>query len=228
VRVARFSTTPRARGVFRVPALLLVAVLALTACRGSGFDYIGSPDRKAYFKVPLEWKKFTKHDLLAASGQDVSDATTQTLPWLVAYDASPQPAADHVLALQAAVKHPVVLAQTVALDFASRDQISLATIRNQIYPVDELVNNDGAEIRDYEELALEGGYRGIRIEYDVITQGTSMVTAGNQVIRVHQVGIIDHASENLYLFAVRCEAHCYEENAKLIDQIVESWQVKEL
>lgn len=218
---------PRARGWFRLAAFLIVAAVGLAACRGSGFDYVGSPDRRATFKVPLEWKEFTKRDLLAASGQDLSNATNEAFPWLVGFDAAPKPAASNVLALEDPVDHPVVLAQTLTLDFAARDQISLAVIRNAIYPVDQLVETDAAEVREYEELVLEDGFRGIRVEYDVTQGGATTVTAGNEVIRVLQVGIVDPATENLYLFAVRCESHCFEDNAKLIDQIADSWRVRE-
>jgi hypothetical protein len=210
-----------------VPGLLLVAALALPACAGSGFDYVGSPDRKASFKVPLEWKEFTKRDLLAATGQDVSEATGDALPWLIGFDSAAAPTADHVLSLGAPVGDPVVLAQTLALDFATRDQVSLGTIRNQVYPIDELLNNNAAEILDYEELNLEGGLRGIRMEYDVHPEGITTVGPGNEAIRVLQIGILDARTENLYLFAIRCEASCYEEHAKLIQQIADSWTVKE-
>lgn len=212
----------------RVVALSSLVALGLTACGESDFDFVGSPDRKAYFKVPLEWKEYSKRDLLAASGLDLSDVTQQTLPWLVAYDSAPDPSADHILELGDAPDHPVVLAQARVLDFASRDQTSLGSIRNELYPVDELVQGDAAEIRDYEELVLDRGYRGIRIEFDVTLGGNAEITAGNEVIRVHQIGVVDPGTETLYLFAIRCESHCFDENGKLIDQIVDSWTVKEL
>lgn len=213
---------------WRLIAVVALTGLLLAACGASDFDFVGSPDRKAYFKVPLEWKEFSKRDLLAASGLDLSEVSQQTLPWLVAFDSAPRPSADHVLQLGDAPDHPVVLAQARVLDFASRDQTSLGTIRNELYPVDELIQNDSAEIRDYEELVLDEGYRGIRIEFDVALGGNAEISAGNQVIRVHQIGIVDPATETLYMFAIRCESHCFDENDKLIDQIVESWTVKEL
>lgn len=212
----------------RFLAFIALPALLLPACGGSEFDFVGSPDRKAYFKIPLDWKEFSRRDLLAASGLDLSDVTQQTLPWLVAFDSAPRPSADHVLELAEAPDHPVVLAQARQLDFASRDQISLGTIRNEVYPVDELIQNDAAEIRDYEELVLDEGYRGIRIEFDVTLGGNAEITSGNEVIRVHQIGIVDPATETMYLFAIRCESHCFDENDKVIDQIVESWTVKEL
>lgn len=212
----------------RAVAFLSSTLLLFAACGESDFDFVGSPDRKAYFKVPLEWQQFDRRDLLAASGLDLSQVTQETLPWLVAFDSAPQPSADHILELGDAPDHPVVLAQARVLDFTSRDQVSLGSIRNELYPVDQLIQNDAAEIRDYEEIVLDQGYRGIRIEFDVALGGNAEIAAGNEVIRVHQIGIVDPATETLYLFAIRCESHCFDENDKVIDQIVESWTVKEL
>lgn len=210
----------------RLGAILAVAV-PLVACGGSAFDFEVSPDRSAFFKVPDDWERFNKRQMLIASGQSLNDATDQRLPWLVGYDASPNPAIDHVLNFERPPRHPVVMAQAVALDFGTRDGLSLSSIRNAIYPVDEMLENDQASILEYEELSLPDGFRGIRIEYDVISQGILPVVSGNDVIRVSQVGIHDAATETLYLFVVRCESHCYRDHDRLLSQITDSWTVKE-
>lgn len=209
---------------------LVGGTVALAACGGlveSEFTFVQSADRKAFFKVPAEWERFTKRDLLLASGQSLSEATDQAFPWLIAFDGDPNPSVEHVLRLADAPDHPVVLAQAQVLDFSSRDQFSLGSIRNQFYRVDQLLDSDQASIRSYEELVLEGGFRGVRIEYDVVPQGVNTVAEGSDVIRVAQVGILDPATENLYLLAIRCESHCFRDNRSLIDQILDSWTVKE-
>jgi hypothetical protein len=63
--------------------------------------------------------------------------------------------------------------------------------------------------------------------YDVVLEGISSVTAGNKVIRVTQESIVDPATNRLYMIVVRCESHCYRDNKSLIDQIANSWTVKE-
>lgn len=222
------SAIPSSRAAARLLAVAIVPALLLPSCGGSDFDFVGSPDRKAYFKIPLEWRQFSRRDLLAASGQELSDATQQAVPWLVGFDSAPQPSADHVLRLEEAPDHPVVMAQALALTPAARDEISLRLMRNTIYPLDQLLQDQSAEVRDYEELVFDEGFRGLMIEYDVTLGRNVEVTAGTDVIRVHQIGVLDPATETLYQFAIRCESHCFDENDKLIDQIVESWTVKEL
>lgn len=205
----------------------LVAGLFLAACSRSAFDFEVSPDRTAFFKVPDNWERFSKRAMLIASGQSLNTESDERLPWLVGYDAAPTPAIDHVLDFDRPPRHPVVLAQAITLDFGTRDQLSLGSIRNAVYPVDELLDTDQASILGYEELSLPDGFRGIRIEYDVITQGILPIVSGNTVIRVSQIGIHDAATETLYLLVVRCESHCYRDHDRLIDQITDSWTVKE-
>lgn len=209
-------------------APLVAGGILLAACGGTGdFDFVGSPDRKAFFKVPLEWKQFNKRNLLIASGQSLNTATDERLPWLIAFDAAPNPSINHVLDFSEAPQHPVVLAQAISLDFGARDQLSLGSIRNAVYPIDELLDQDQASILNYEEITLDEGFRGIKIEYDVITQGIIPVVSGNTVIRVTQVGVTDPETETLYLLLVRCESHCYRDHQALISQITDSWTVKE-
>ncbi len=206
---------------------LAAGAILLAACGGASFNFTSSSDDKAFFKVPKQWREYNRLDILEAAGQSESAATERAIPWLVAFDADPEPSVIHVLSLELAPEYPVVLAQTRALDFSTRDQISLGSLRNQLYPVDDLLQNDAAEIIAYEEVVLEDGFRGIEMTYDVLTQGISPVTRGNQVIRVRMMGILDAKTENLYWLAIRCRAECFVEHQGMIDQIAESWTVRE-
>jgi len=77
-----------------------------------------------------------------------------------------------------------------------------------------------------EDVSNEGRC-GIRIVFDVLPSGIANVQFGNDVIRVNQTAILDPGTELLYLLVVRCESHCYRDNARAIKQIVDSWTVKE-
>ena len=219
-------STPRR---WRWAAGLAGLSVLLGACGGgSGFAYVSSSDRKAYFKVPADWKFYDKREILVASGQSLSSGANEALPWLIGYDSHPDPAIEHVLDVSRAPDYPVVLARVQRLNLQTREGLSLSTLRNVYYPVDRLVQANAAEILNYHDgLVLPGGYRGITIEYDVILGGISNVSLGNDVIRVHQAAVVDPATEWLYLFTIRCESHCYRDNKTLIDQIAESWTVKE-
>ena len=66
---------------------------------------------------------------------------------------------------------------------------------------------------------LTGGFHGLRVEYNV-PEGTDYLT-------IDQIGVVDPQTSTLYLFAIGCEAHCYIDNQDAIDQIANSWTVKE-
>lgn len=224
--LARPTSSGRGRSVALVGSVLALAALA-SACASSEFSYVSSSDRNAYFKIPSDWKYFDKRDILVASGQSLSSGTDRQIPWLIAFDADPKPSLNHVLKLGDAPKHPVVTARVQSLPFQVRDQLSLHSLRNIVYPLDQLLNANAAEIVSTQDVVLEGGLRGSRMTYDVVLQGLSNVAALSGVIRVTQIAVIDPATTKLYVFTIRCESHCYRDNKTLLDQIANSWTVKE-
>src|SRR5947199_10558264 len=104
------SNVPRAgkrRVALVLPALLIALGLALSSCAtGSGFVYVSSSDRRAYFKIPDNWRFFDKRDLLVASGQSLSAESNRQLSWLIGYDASPKPSIQPLLSLADAPRSP--------------------------------------------------------------------------------------------------------------------------
>jgi hypothetical protein len=225
-----FGRTPASR-VSRpgrsMGALVGLAIVLSACATGSGFQYVSSSDRKAYFKVPYNWKFYDKRDILVASGQSLSGETNRQVAWLIGFDADPAPSLEHVIDITIPPKYPAVQARVVALTFQARDQIALGSLRNVFYPVDELSNSNAAEILTYEDVVTEDGFHGSRMVYDVIIAGVSGIVPGNAVIRVNQTAVLDASSQKLYLFTIRCESHCYQANKALIDQIAASWTVKE-
>lgn len=216
----------RRRGAILVALFLGLAILA-GSCSNSGFLYVSSSDRNAYFKVPANWKFFDKRDLLVASGASLSDATNKQVPWLIGFDSDPKPSVDHIIELGYAPVYPVVQAEVQSLPFDVRDQLSLEGMRNFVYDVDQLQRRNFVEILDYKPVTLTGGLHGIRMTFQVALHGLSSVSLDNQVIWITQVTLVDAATQKLYLFVVRCESHCYQANKNLIDVIVDSWTVKE-
>jgi hypothetical protein len=213
----------------RVAALGLVALtLALGACSRSSYEYVSSSDRKAYFKIPANWEFYDKRDLLVASGQSLSTATNDQFPWLIGYDSSPDPSVKHVIDIGDPTSYPVVMAQVEQLPNQVRDQFSINSLRNWVYPVDRLIQANAGEMVSYDDnLVVEGGLHGLRMTFDVTLGGNSSVIAGNKVIRATQTAYVDPKTNRLYLFLIRCESHCYRDNKALIDQITNSWTVKE-
>lgn len=222
-RVRRFKL----RRSVVLPAALVAVAVALSACSDSGFQFVSSSDRKAFFKVPSDWRFFDKREMLVASGQSLSAETNRQLGWLIGFDADPNPAIEHVIDIVRAPRYPVITARVQELNFSLRDNLSLKGLRGLVYDVDRLVQSNHAEMLVYEDLALEGGFHGSRMLYDIIPAGISNVGLGNEVIRVNQISVIDPKVQKVYVFTIRCESHCYQENRVLLDQIADSWTVKE-
>jgi hypothetical protein len=117
--------------------------------------------------------------------------------------------------------YPEGFAQVLPLSESRRDGLSLATLRNALFPIDQMMAADptSVEILNQEDLVLGSGFHGSRYVMNV--------KRGDAYLTISQTALVDPATRMLYLFAIGCEAHCYLDHQKTIDQIVKSWTVKE-
>jgi hypothetical protein len=224
--LGRLGSTGPTRLASLIGVVAAVAVLA-SGCAPSNYSYVSSSDRNAYFKVPSSWKFFDKREILVATGQSLSGEADRQLSWMIGFDADPKPSLDHLINIAEAPKYPVILARVESMSFSIHDQLSLRSLRNVVYPVDRLLDANAAEILSAKDIVLKGGFHGSRLTYDVALQGLNNPTSGADVIRVTQVAVVNAATTKLYLFTIRCESHCYRDNKTLLDQIADSWTVKE-
>src|SRR5437870_600861 len=171
----------RSRGKALSALSLGLAVLS-ASCSSSGFLYVSSSDRNAYFKVPANWKFFDKRDILVASGQSLSAETNKQVPWLIGFDSDPKPSVDHIIKLDYPPNYPVVQAEVQSLPFSVQDQLSLGGMRNLVYQVDRLIQDNFAEMISYKPLTLPGGLHGIQMTFQVALMGLSNVSLDNKVI----------------------------------------------
>ena len=224
--MVRVLSSPFRRPRRLVVLAALVAAMAVLcgACASSGFAYVSSSDHRAYFKVPDSWHYFDKRDILIASGKSLSDATNAEFKWLVGFDADPHPDVTHLFA---ALKYPAILSQVQTMSFAVRDSMSEFAMRNLVFPVDQLLNKASAEIITLKDVTLAGGFHGIHMVYDVVPGGTATVSASPGVLEVNQTTVVDPSNTTLYLLLIQCESHCYRDYSSLIDQVAQSWTVKE-
>jgi len=212
------------RPVRSITALALALGFLLSACGGNEFTYVGSLAERTYFKVPTGWTQYNRQQLLVATGLSESPQADQAFRWMIGFDADPDPSISHVLGLD--TEYPAVLAWVRELDQRSRDNFSLVSIRNAAFPVDELFQRQMAEIVSTEDVVLDGGIRGVRLVYN-LSGGNFTIAEGNKVFRVNQVGFVDPNTSLFYLFLVKCTATCYQHNQRLIDQIADSFTVRE-
>jgi hypothetical protein len=207
-------------------ATLAVVALGLSACAASGYTYVQSGDGHAFFKAPGSWRFYPKRDLVLSGGLFSSKQADQ-FEWLVGYDADPHPSLRHLSDLGSADAYPAIVAYHHALDQVTRDSMSLAEIRNIVYPVDRLLQANAIQVVSTKDITQADGIHGSQVVFDFALDGNFATDASNHVLRVSQTGLLDPATDNLYVFVVRCTADCYQANQTLITQIVNSWTVKE-
>jgi hypothetical protein len=140
---------------------------------------------------------------------------------MVAFDADPKPSLAHLFEPNSGF--PQGFAQVAPLSEKDRDSLSLSTLRNAIFRVDQMSVEDptSVEILQQKDIVLKSGFHGNRYIFNVRLANSDVF------FTVNQTALVDPATRMLYLFLIGCEAHCYLTYQKTIDRIVESWTVKE-
>jgi hypothetical protein len=190
----------------RSSGVALLVLLVAAACQGSGFQYVSNSDTSTYFKLPEEWKLYK---------QDVPSVYTT---YFVAFDGAPKPSPNHLLSPNA--DHPFGLAQVRILTDKQKASWSLVAMRNFDLPIDQLVEQQRAElISEDNDVVLEGGVHGIRVVYNVRHDEGTMT--------ISQTSLVDPTTRVFYQFIIGCEIRCYSRNQDTIEQVVNSWTIEE-
>jgi hypothetical protein len=206
----------------RVSATCATVALALLvpACAGSGFHYVKSSEDRTYFKVPEGWKLYDNDALLEDAKSQLSDDELEQVRssrWLTVFDAHPHPTIGHVAAR--APGFPVGQALVARLSAETADGLSLKSLRNVFYAVDTKITNDKGQMLSYEPVERDGGFHGSHLVAKLTTEKGEMV--------VNQIALFDQATTKVYALAVACSVECYDRNKSKIEQVVDSWTVKE-
>jgi len=205
------------RVVSRVSAIMLVGAIA-AGCSGSGYKYVKTSTNNAYYKVPEDWKIFDKQQVIASTGAQLSAEEEMGLRYLAIFDADPTPSLDHDLQT---ARYPMGIVRVRSLDVEERDDFSLAKLRNEVIPIDEILDQELGDVEVVlgpHTITQDDGLRGTRIVYTVDGKMNSFT--------VDQTGLVDPATNLVYFFIVGCQADCYTDNQTTINEIAESWTVK--
>jgi len=204
-----------------VAICVLAVAFVGAACSSTGYHYVKNSDDRTYFKVPDAWKLFDEEQVLKAYAKDLSPrqrAAERDTSWQVVFDASPKPSLEHLGDPKA--KHPNGIAVVRELSFDDADSLSLGSLRNLFYDVDNAVQNQMGEIIAYEPLELDGGFHGFHLVADVDIQNGGVVT-------LDQTTLVDQATSKVYTLLVTCDSNCYDDNVDQIERVVDSWTVRE-
>jgi hypothetical protein len=197
----------------------LALAVAVAACGSSGYTYVKNSTTRTYFKIPSSWKLFRQDEILDSQPgiSPQQRARSKQAQWIVAFDAARKPSLTHVL--EQSSKEPVGFAQVRALTADEHENYSLAALRNEVIPLEQLSQNDGVDPVSEKEL-VQGSLRGSRLVNNVRAATGSFVT-------FDQTALLDKRTRLIYLLVVTCDADCYVKNQKTINSVVDSWTVKE-
>jgi hypothetical protein len=203
-------------------AMLAFCAVGLVACGGPKYHYVKSTSNHTFVRLPKDWTLYDEDQLLKVSDESPeAKAQFKQLSWSVAFDAAPKPSLDHVLA---DAGHPTGLVQVRTLLPEQRDSFSLADLRTLLLPFDPLAQEaqqaGDVEVVDVKDVHQAGGLHGTDLLLNLKTDG------GDRV-KWRQVALVDGAVHKVHVLAVSCTTDCYDENQKVIDQVVTSWKVKE-
>lgn len=199
-----------------------MAVFALAACGSPKYHYVKSTSDRTFVRVPSKWMLYNEDDLLRASEDSAeSKAAFKSLSWSVAFDASPSPSLDHILAK---ADHPTGLVQVRTLLPAQRDTFSLADLRSLLLPFDPLSDeaqtNGDVEVLESKEVRRPGGLHGSELLLN-------LKTSEGDLVKWHQIALTDARVSKVHVLAVSCDDKCYSANVDVLDKVVASWKVKE-
>jgi len=199
-----------------VAVLGLVVSAALASCAGTSYHYVSNNATGTFFKVPSSWKVFGKAQVLADPGQ-LGPRGASSDRFLVEFDASPHPAAGHDFVSSA---YPFGIARVRPLSLQEHDQYSLAALRNEVVPVDNLLNQDpnSVQVVSAPKLLTHNGLRGTELEYSVHVNSATFT--------VEQIGYVDTPTKTVWYLIVGCTVSCYQHYSGDIHRVVASWLVE--
>ena len=233
-------------------AAVALGGLLLASCAEPAYEYVRNTDVRAAFKIPADWAAYSEEEVLGLGTGPQAD-TPDPIRWLVGIDGDPIPSVSHVLnQSNLAGDHPQGIVLVQDLSFIERDAASIQYLRNFIFPVDELIQDDSdAQVLTYDDDVQVEGFRGVHLEYQfraaalasagqadpndetaapsdlqrALLGGSGVAVLSPDFVQVNQTAYLDPATNRVYFMAVLCSAECYARNRGDIDVTVDSWTV---
>jgi len=188
-------------------------IMLVVSCGGSGSTYVSSPSTHTFLKVPAGWRVFRQSEIRTQT----SAVASPPFPFLAVIDADPKPSIDHSFSDG---RYPFGLVRVRDLGLAEHDAFSLASLRNEVVKVDDILQNDSTAVSvlGTPKLLTHKGLRGTKLEYSVRLNGTDFT--------VSQTGFVDGPTRRVWLLILGCESSCFRRNAAAIHRVADSWIVQ--
>jgi hypothetical protein len=218
----------RGRGLFgvRVRLLALAAIsAALVACAAPSTDFVKDPSGTLLLELPAQWTVFDQTQLYRDQHPDTSFQVAETATagqWTIGFDSASKPTVGNLLTLGSPQPTGFVKVRPVQ----ASEQETLATyagLRNLIFGLDKqkAQTPDLVQMGSSRILHFPGGYRTLEVTFGLRS------TADDPFTRFTQIAAVDSNVQNLYLLVIGCAASCYDQNHHAIDDVLNSWTLKE-
>jgi hypothetical protein len=216
----------------RLRRRLLVAMTALgglllSACSlGTNYTYLHDGKEGAYFKIPKSWHVFSEASVVKNSYKDLTSEERSALEktsWRVGFDASTAPSIGHIGSIG---PKPAGLAFVDRLTPNQSDTASTLFLRNLIVDVDTPINDDRADIIQYDMIQRDGGFHGIHMVIRIRAAPNTSALAQPASFTINQIALLDQKTERVYVLFVACTSECFSKNETSIKRVVDSWHVK--
>ncbi|HET9080431.1 MAG TPA: hypothetical protein VFO01_07925 [Trebonia sp.] len=198
-----------------------LATVALSGCGAPAYTYVADSAAGTYYKVPAQWHQISQKDINAAI-QAAGGSSTGV--WSTAFDASPQPSADHNNSVDLA--QPYVFAQVGQLSSTGSSQLSYDAMRDIWLPVTATARQQDAsagfpgtnftQLRD-QVISAKQGVHGVRETFQYTFNGVTDTFDEKVLTNADQTA--------LYILQVHCTETCYSQNQNNINTIMTSFTV---
>jgi hypothetical protein len=203
-----------------------VAVSGLSACGAPQYSYSADYSANTYFKVPYGWHKLSD-DQLATALKPYGG--TPAGVWTSAFDAGGTVSPDNFLSF--ATTSPFVFAEVGQLNSSASAGMSYNGLEDLFLPVTSTARQQmpsNSALTNFKQIGLQTltpgqGVHGVRVTFQYTDQ---VITGVGLTDTFDEVALTNATDTEVYLLVVHCQAACYSQNSKAINDVMTSFTVR--
>jgi len=216
------------RGGVAIAATLAAIATVFSGCLQSSFSYFSHRTNSGiemYFKIPTKWHTYSDKQIVEASNGPLRQSQLNQIAagqWQMTFSAASHASIKQLINEGSSTPNGVVFTKQLAPN--DRDVVSFASLRGLILGSDPLGSSTASvtpvfNVLSYSEFTKPGGIRGSKL--------VTNINSGNGVIETFaQVMALDPSTNYVYGMGVACKASCWGPNSGLINQVLNSWNIK--
>jgi len=144
---------------------ILVGSFVLGACSPPEYRYVRDSGSRSAFRIPTGWTTYDEATVLGELNGAPQGDQPNPIQWLVGVDGDPSASVAHVLnGSDLGTDYPQGIVIVQDLSFVERDYASLNYLRNFLFPIDQLIQNESnAAVVSYDDEIHDNGLRGLHM-----------------------------------------------------------------